>query len=217
VELELVHDEEGFGLIELVIAMSVTSIALMALVAAMSSGTVAIKRAANITTAATMAETQMEAYRAMTSRDIGLDISSGTVAALDATYKADAACYDSSTAKDCTQAGVSASKALIGPSGTTPDTCTTINGWYTNTRPCTPSRLVSGSTTPVSPDRRSYRVDTYINQIPAAAGTSTSLGSRTTKQVTIVVRDGTVLTKVLARETSIFDCSTGITPNSTDC
>lgn len=211
------HDEEGFGLIELVIAMSVTSIAVMALVAAMSSGTVAIKRAANITTAATMAETQMEAYRAMTSRDIGLDIGAGAIAALDSTYKADATCYDSSTAKDCTQSGVSASKALIGPSGTAPNSCTTINGWYTNTLPCTPSRMVTGSTTPASPDRRSYRVDTYISQIPAASATSTSLGSRTTKQVTIVVRDGSLLTKVLARETSIFDCSTGITPYSTDC
>jgi uncharacterized protein (TIGR02598 family) len=215
--MELVHDEEGFGLIELVIAMSVTSVALMALVAAMASGTVAIKRAANITTAATIAETQMEAYRAMTSRDIGVDIAAGTVSALDATYKADSACYDSSTAKDCTQAGVSASKALIGPSGAAPNSCTAINGWYPNTLPCKPSRLVTGSTTPASPDRRSYRIDTYISQIPAATATSTSLGSRTTKQVTIVVRDGSVLTKVLARETSIFDCSTGATPNSTDC
>jgi type II secretory pathway pseudopilin PulG len=213
--MESVRDEEGFGLIELVIAMSVTSIALMALVSAMTSGTVAIKRAGTITTAATIAETQMEAYRAMTARDIGLDIGAGTLAALDSTYKADTACYDSSTAKNCTQSGVSPSKALIGPSGTTPNSCATINGWFSNTLPCTPSRSITGT---ASPDRRSYRIDTYISQIPAVAATATSLGSRATKQVTIVVRDGTVLTKVLARETSIFDCSTGVTPNApADC
>jgi uncharacterized protein (TIGR02598 family) len=215
--VERVHEEDGFGLIELVIAMSVTSIALMALVGAMSSGTVAIKRAANITTAATIAETQMEAYRAMPSKDIGVDISAGTVAALDSTYKADGACYDSATAKNCTQAGVSASKALIGPTGATANSCATINGWYTYTKPCTPSRVVNSTSTPASPDRRSYRVDTYVNQIPASTATSTTLGSRTVKQVTIVVRDGALLTKVLARETSIFDCSTGVAPNSTDC
>ena len=101
-----------------------------------------------------------------------------------------------------------------GPTGASPNSCATINGWYPNTLPCTPSRTVSSSTTPASPDGRSYRVDTYVTQL---AATSTGTLQRTTKQVTVVVRDSSNLARVLARETSNFDCSTGVTPGSTDC
>ena len=66
------------------------------------------------------------------------------------------------------------------------------------TNQCTPSRVLTG------PDRHLYRVDTYIlNDHPVAT-------SRTIKKVTIVVRDGRKLSKVLARETSTFDCSTAL-------
>jgi hypothetical protein len=66
------------------------------------------------------------------------------------------------------------------------------------TNQCNPSRSVTG------PDRHAYRVDTYIvNDHPVAA-------SRTVRKVTIVVRDGRKLSKVLARETSTFDCSTAL-------
>jgi prepilin-type N-terminal cleavage/methylation domain-containing protein len=205
------RNEQGFGLVELLIAMSVMSIALSSIVCAFSSGTVAMARAGKVTTASTLADAQMETYRAMTSRDIGLDISAGSIAGLDATYKADAACWDASTSKDCSQAGVSASFALIGPRGAAPNSCTTINGWYPNTLPCAPIRTITPSTSPASPDARSYRIDTYISMLPA---TSTQ---RSREQVTVVVRDAAQLTRILSRETSIFDCSTGGTPSSTDC
>jgi type II secretory pathway pseudopilin PulG len=213
-----IRDEQGFGLIELLIAMTVMNVALMAIVAALTSGSVAVARASKVTTAATLADAQMEAYRALTSKDIGLDVSAGTLAALDATYKNDGACYDTTTAKDCTQVGVSASKALTGPTATTitPTSCATINGWFPNTLPCTPSRSVNSTTTPASPDGKSYRLDTYINLLPVGAGGAT-VAQRVRKQVTVVVRDA-VTAKVLSRETSIFDCSTGITPlYPTDC
>jgi hypothetical protein len=49
------------------------------------------------------------------------------------------------------------------------------------------------------------------------AAVATGTLERARKQVTVVIRDGTQLSTLLARETSVFDCSTGTTPASTDC
>jgi hypothetical protein len=62
---------------------------------------------------------------------------------------------------------------------------------------CVPSRTVTG------PDRKSYRIDTYIT-------TTTPTNGRAEKLVTVVVRDGSALSaRPLAREGSTFDQSTG--------
>jgi prepilin-type N-terminal cleavage/methylation domain-containing protein len=60
-----VRREEGFGLVELLIAMTVLAIALLALVAAFGSGYVALNRANTLGTASVLADTQMETFRAM--------------------------------------------------------------------------------------------------------------------------------------------------------
>ena len=56
----------GFGLVELLIAMTMLNIGLLAVVASFSSGIVSINRAGKITTAAVLADGQMELYRALT-------------------------------------------------------------------------------------------------------------------------------------------------------
>jgi len=206
------RDHSGFLMLELLMAMTVMSIALTALVTVFSAGLLTMRRASQETTASFLADIQLETYRAMTSKDIGLDLSAGTVSALDSNYTNDTACANSGAGTTCAANGVSGTET--GPTGATPDTCTQINAWYPNTLPCTPSRTISSSTTPASPDGRSYRVDTYIVQLPATTGTN---AQRAVKQVTVVVRDSSNLTSYLARESSVFDCSTGITPNSTDC
>jgi type II secretory pathway pseudopilin PulG len=63
----------GFGLVELLIAMAMLNIGLLAVVAAFSSGIVSINRAGKITTAAVLADGQMELYRALTYNAIQLD------------------------------------------------------------------------------------------------------------------------------------------------
>jgi type II secretory pathway pseudopilin PulG len=60
-----VREESGFGLVELLIAMAVMVIGITAIVAGLSSGIVAVKRAADESTAAALADTQMEAFRAL--------------------------------------------------------------------------------------------------------------------------------------------------------
>ena len=193
-------------------AMVVMTVALTALVAVFSNGIIGMRSASQKTTATFLADAQMETYNAMVARDIGLDLSSTTVSALDTTYTGDASCANSSLSETCTANGVGGTLGV--PTGTLPDSCTTINSWYPTTDPCTPSRSVTSSTTPASPDGRSYRVDTYIIDVPA---TSTAPFKAAYKAVTVVVRDGNNLSLVLARESAEFDCANGEVPDSTDC
>jgi type II secretory pathway pseudopilin PulG len=65
--------EGGFGLIELLMAMTMLNIGLLAVVASFSSGIVSLNRASRVTTAAVLADGQMELYRAITYTNIRLD------------------------------------------------------------------------------------------------------------------------------------------------
>src|SRR6266487_6368782 len=67
------RSERGFGLIELLMAMVMLNVGILAIVAAFSSGTVALNRASKISTASALADSQMELYRAITYNSIGLD------------------------------------------------------------------------------------------------------------------------------------------------
>ncbi len=67
---------DGFGLIELLLAMTMLNIGLLAVVAAFSSGIVSLNRASRVTTAAVLADGQMELYRAITYAAIRLEPSS---------------------------------------------------------------------------------------------------------------------------------------------
>jgi type II secretory pathway pseudopilin PulG len=58
----LVKSEGGFGLVELLIAMTVMVIAITAIVAGFSSGMVAINRASHVSTAGALADIQMEGF-----------------------------------------------------------------------------------------------------------------------------------------------------------
>ena len=66
---------------------------------------------------------------------------------------------------------------------------------------CIPTQTINSSSTPPSPDGRSYRIDSFII-------TQTPTNGRQLKRVTVVVRRSSPL-KTLARVTSNFDPSTG--------
>jgi prepilin-type N-terminal cleavage/methylation domain-containing protein len=173
--------EAGFGLVELLIAMTVLAVALLALVAAFSSGALTLQRASQTSTASALANQQMELYRGIKHCSIRLDDAS-----IPATtpYTSDPA-YSGSQVLDTATCG-----------GSTP-TCTAV-AWPD---PCNASQSVSGSTTQ---DGRSYRVDTYIVYDDFA-----TFGDRL-KRVTIVVRDGTNLNATpLVRASSKFDRISG--------
>jgi prepilin-type N-terminal cleavage/methylation domain-containing protein len=164
------RDEAGFGLIELMIAMTVLAIGILALFAMFESGIRSISRASTVTTAGALADTEMESFRAIRYSSIGLPDS---LIPTSSPYTTDPA-Y-SSTAPP---------RVHLNACGTSP--CTTK----------VPVQTLTGA------DGRSYRVDTYVTYQTVGSG-------RQVKLVTIVVRDGTDVTKVWARTASAFDESTG--------
>ena len=59
------RDECGFGMLELLMAMVMLNVGILAIVAAFSSGSRALARASRVSTAAALADTQIEAYRGL--------------------------------------------------------------------------------------------------------------------------------------------------------
>jgi Tfp pilus assembly protein PilE len=173
--------EQGFGLIELIIAMVMLNVGILAIVASFNSGAVALRRASHISTASALADQQMEGYRALVYNQIGFDTTQ--ISGLDSTYKCDSALGGScpNTVATCstgTCADGTVPTLACGPA-----------------KQCLPLRTVAGA---VSPDGYPYRIDSYILY-------KTDTNARQLKQITIVVRDGLMLSKTLARLTSTFD------------
>ena len=156
--------DDGFMMVELLMAITVMAIALTALVAVFSSGITSMGDSTGRTTATLLADAQMGTYQTMVYRDIGLDLGAATVAGLDSNYTSDSACANTATGETCAANGVQATET--GPTGIVPNSCDTLDGWYLNTRPCDPSPLVTATSNPASPYCRSYRVDTYVYLAP---------------------------------------------------
>jgi Tfp pilus assembly protein PilV len=129
------RSERGFGLIELLMAMVMLNIGILAIVAAFNSGMFALNRASKISTASALADSQMELYRAITYNSIALDATA--LGSVDNTYKCDSAL------------GVSC------PNSTSGEVTATCSGSPLPNE-CTPSRNVTGA------DRKKYRIDAYI-------------------------------------------------------
>ena len=172
--------QEGFGLIELLVSMVMLNVGILAIVAAFNSGALALKRAGEISTASVVADKQMELYRALKYTQLALDSTAVATANGDTTYQCDSA-NKIDPAGACGGANQQTQQLT---------TCATM------TPQCNPRQTVSG------PDRRSYRVDTYIvSQTPPSG--------RPVKLITIVVRRGSDL-GMLARVSSSFDESSGL-------
>jgi Tfp pilus assembly protein PilV len=178
---------DGFLLIELLVATVVLAIAILALMAVYDSAFLSLHKAAQKTAASTLAANQLELYSASTYANIGLDSTSLTAAKSNATYNSDEAGLTVPTATDGTAATV-ADVALASACSTTQ---------------CLPIQTLTGS------DHHSYTVETFIRDVTGAAyGTATS--GRAERIVTVVVRDpNTTGTPVVAQMTSAYDAING--------
>jgi prepilin-type N-terminal cleavage/methylation domain-containing protein len=175
------RDERGFGMVELVIAMAVMSVGILAVFGMFQSGVIAIERASIVSTAAAIADSEVENFRAVKYNTIG--IASTDIAAADATYKADSAYKAVSSPVNQVNSAVVVAKCPASP--------------CTNTLP---TRTATGA------DGRSYRVDTFITW--QAVQNSSGVAGRDVKLVTIVVRDANG-NRVRARVATSFDEATG--------
>jgi type II secretory pathway pseudopilin PulG len=219
------RDESGFGLLELLIAMVILNVGLFAIVGAFNGATVAISRAATVSAATAVADKQMEIYRSLENCAIWLDPQSFPVKDSGSFYQADTSAWQQvppinffdKSADPAAQDGFpwatwstsSASYALW--SGDIPGSCvpagthSPINTTPTPGNPINPVTPPATAVLPIqavpglpSPDGTPFPVYTYITIVQPAAGTYV-------KKVTIVVRDPKDITKILARETSLFD------------
>jgi prepilin-type N-terminal cleavage/methylation domain-containing protein len=174
-------DERGFGMVELLCAMGVMSIGILAVFGMFQSSTIAVKRASTVSTAAALADSEMENFRAVTFETIG--ISSAALGGVDSTYTADAAYRAISTPTNQVNSAVVVTACPAVPCSATQ-----------------PTRTVAGA------DGKNYRVDTFITWEAVTSGSG--VAGRNVKLVTLVVRDSTT-NRVYARVASSFDLSTG--------
>ena len=138
-------DQRGFGLIELLIAMVILNIGILAIVASFNAGIISLNRASRVTTAAVLADQQMELYRAITYDSIRL--ASATIPGT-APYTTDPA-Y---TCSGC-------STQITTPTCSGPP--------YADE--CNASRQVTGA------DNKLYRLNTYITTSTPTGGRSVKL------------------------------------------
>jgi len=175
-------DQAGFGLIELLIAMTILNIGMLALVASLNSGMLALTNAGRVTTASVIAERQLELYRGMDAASIGL-----RQASVDALYAAN-------TVYTCDVA-LRVNPALACSAANRRTQLYNAGCANPPSAACNPSRTVTG------PDGASYRVDTYVvNSTPQSV-----TPVRAVKLVTVVVRNAGDPARVYARHQSTFD------------
>ena len=167
-------------MLELLMAMVMLNVGILAIVAAFSSGSAALARANRISTASALANMQMEVFRGLRYDRIAFVTSEWTSALATSTYTAD-------TVYQQNMVSPTPPKALV-PSVTSCPTDVPVNA-------CDPSYAASG------PDQRPYRVDTYLYFDTPTSGNQV-------KVITVVVRDGNDLTRTFSRVSSTFDSST---------
>ena len=170
------RQNEGFGLIELLMAMTTLNIGILAIVAAFNSGALALSRASKASTATAIADTQMERFRGLKYGNIVQTTARWNAAVGDSTWTAD-------TAYQSNMLNPAAPKALVSTQTTCPNTdANDVNGVPGS---CDPEYTTNG------PDGRSYRVDTYLYYDQSATATTTTSASVTLPATTINVASTT--------------------------
>ena len=205
------REEEGFGLIELLIAMVVLNVGILALVATFQSGALALERSAVTSNGTAVADKAMEAYRGMQNKAIYLNAPAGggndvsgmpngipnSTSSWYSTYEGDAPAYGSGAYYNYANPAASplwVTQSTTG-SGYVPIPATSTSAVPANLA-IDPTKAVQNVT---GPDGQSYPVLIYIVMVqPNGAGGYV-------KQVTVTVRDPKNNAKSLARESSLFD------------
>ena len=112
-----VRGQQGFALIEMLIAIVVINVGLLAMLLALNSGMVTLRRSAESSTASALADQQIERYRARAFAAVYLDTTS--LAATDSTYQSDTAYSASQVNQTCSPlvAACTPAQTVTGPDG----------------------------------------------------------------------------------------------------
>jgi prepilin-type N-terminal cleavage/methylation domain-containing protein len=228
------RSDDGFSLVELIIAMMILNIGLAALLSALVSSATTLRRASRTATASALADAQVELYRALTYSAIALD--SSAAGATDSTYTSDAAISVTSnitTTTGCTTTLSSAVTASSSAQAATPGSMSTIAPGsqltldrgtasaetfnVTTTTPTTFSAVFTKSHSAgavvllpqCTPSRTVTGPDHGSYRIDTYITAHTPPTGRAGKLVTVVVRDGAGPSTTLVRQSTAFDASTG--------
>ena len=111
------RNQQGFALIEMLAAIVVINIGLLAILLALNSGMVTLRHSAESSTASAVADQQIERSRALAFAAIYLDTTS--LAATDSTYQTDSAYSASQVSQTCSPlvAACTPSQTVTGPDG----------------------------------------------------------------------------------------------------
>jgi type II secretory pathway pseudopilin PulG len=210
--LRRAREEKAFGLIELLFAMVMLNVGILALVATFQSGALAIGRSAYASNASAVADKTMEVYRALENKAIYLSAPAGggsdvagypngipnSTSTWYSKYQGDTAAYGGVTYYNYT------SPSTNSPLWVTDST--TGSGYVpipASSSGVLPAGLVPDPTKAVQlvvgPDGQSYPVFIYIIMVKPNGS------SGYVKQVTVVVHDPRNSTNILARQSSLFD------------
>lgn len=206
------REEKAFGLIELLFAMVMLNVGILALVATFQSGALAIGRSAYASNASAVADKTMEVYRALENKAIYLSAPAG--GGSDVSGYPNGIPNSTSTWYSKYQGDTAAYGAVAYYNYTSPSTnsplwvtdSTTGSGYVpipASSSTYLPSGLVPNPTKAVQmvvgPDGQSYPVFIYIIMVQPNGS------SGWVKQVTVVVHDPRNSTLILARQSSLFD------------
>jgi type II secretory pathway pseudopilin PulG len=170
-------DEGGMGLVELVVAMFVLTVALLALAAGYDTAAISVHNADKKTVAAKLAASQIELYQSLKVSSIGLDQT-----ALTNVQTSGSGSYDGVYVSD---------EAGLTPTGNDHP----IVGCGSSAQ-CLPIQDVSG------PENHPYRIETFIRDVTNTGAT----GTWKERFVTVIVRDRAVSgNPLLMQVTSAFD------------
>jgi Tfp pilus assembly protein PilV len=174
-----IKNEQGFGMVELVMAMVMLNVGILSIVAAFASGNTALARASRVATGGALADKQMEVFRGIAYTNIVQQTSEWNAAIADSSWTAD-------TVYQQNMLSPASPKALVPTVASCPANVPTTA--------CDPSYTTTGA------DSRSYRVDTYLYY-------DTPTGGKQVKTITVVVRPATDTTRSYARISSTVDSS----------
>ena len=132
--------DQGFGLIELLMAMIILNVGILAIVASFNAGIVTLNRASRVTTASVLADQQMELYRGITYASIRLAPS--TIPGV--------APYTTDSAYTCSGCSTQITTPSCGSGPYPPE--------------CNASRQATGA------DDKLYRINTYIVETTPTGG-----------------------------------------------
>lgn len=203
-------EEKGFGLIELLAAILMLNIGILALMGAFNSGAFALRRSAATSNGTAVADKVMEVYRDL--KNCGIYLTGGTgsdvsgmpngipnsTSSAYAAYQGDTAAYAnvayfSNSTPTSTPLWVIDSTSGTGYSPIPASSSACIPTGLTTSSGIDPTKAVQ---TVTGPDGLSYKVFSYIVIVQP---------SGYAKQVTVEVFNPRQATQVLARESSIFD------------